>query len=181
MTMNTTHDSKPLLSLVALVALGAFAAAAGCDSSRAQAITATGAQVDNGGVDFSDPFGGCTLGGDHFPLECSQRGAPCTGGSEGTLCGPGGCSPETFHVMCDHTCQVDADCPIPATGDSRPVCQTEFHFCQLPCGGTTTCPVGYTCQASEPWLPHDGAGNPLGLPMLCMQTITITRPDGGTN
>jgi hypothetical protein len=154
---------------------------AACDASRGTAIVSSGIQVDDAAVDFSDPFGGCQIttsspGNDIFPLACSQRGAACTGGGSGS-CGPEGCA-QVFHAMCDHTCQVDADCPVPSTGDSRPVCQTAFHFCQLPCDDATACPSGYTCQASASWLPQDTNGNPLALPFLCMQTITVTS-DGG--
>lgn len=172
-------DSHRFLPGAALAVLGLMV---GCDTGRGSLVSSSGAQVDHGQVDLGDPFGACQITRSEpanaiFPLACSQRNAPCTGGSEGAVCGPQGCPPQVFHVMCDHTCQVDADCPVPSTGASRPVCQPDFHFCQLPCDDATACPAGYTCQASEPWLPHDGAGKPLGLPFLCMQTITV--PDAG--
>jgi hypothetical protein len=41
------------------------------------------------------------------------------------------------------------------------------------------CPIGSTCQDGK-WMGVDAAGNPLGLPLICMQTITVTPGlDGG--
>lgn len=124
-----------------------------------------------------DPFGACldtSVGDPSFA--CSQRGAPCAGGGHGhSQTGDDGYISGEYHVMCDHRCDVDADCPVPETGDSRPVCQTDYQFCQLPCDPSTICPDGYTCQPTDEWLAKDGDGNPIALPFLCMQTITVMK------
>jgi hypothetical protein len=169
-------------ALVAVAALGACVQTKG--SALVSAEPSAESELDGSSADLSDPFGGCVprTGGETSPLVCSQGRTPCAGGSEGASCDPPGHCPslETFHVMCEHICYVDADCPVPRTGTSRPVCQTDFHFCQLPCDDATTCPVGYTCQNTQLWFGTYSSGKPVALPQLCMQTIPLVRnSDGG--
>jgi hypothetical protein len=111
-----------------------------------------------------DPFGAC----DAELFECSVRGAGCGGWSDPRACNSSGCEPERHHIACHHFCGTSADCPVPLTGDSQPVC--EQQFCQLPCD-TATCPNGYQCV--EP------VGGSVGyyLPKVCMQTFEGDVPN----
>lgn len=55
---------------------------------------------------------------------------------------PSGC-------MCWVACTVDADCPVPATGDAVPWCEPLMipdGVCHLSCAGGETCPDGMTCS-----------------------------------
>ncbi len=174
-------------SLSILLAMNAFLIAgtlAGCEANPARPITSVGNHsIVTGDADLSDPFGSCVVGttdSPFFPLVCSRAAGLCTGAGEGTSCNATGCTPSVFHVMCEHECSVDADCPVPLTGTARPSCNTDFHFCRLDCSGDRDCPTGSTCQDGTKWLASDGAGNSLGLPQMCMQTITIQiSADGG--
>ena len=172
-----------LSTRIAVSALFVAGTLAGCEPNPARAIANGNVSVAGGDADSSDPFGSCVIGPSDsafFPLVCSHAGAACTGGSEGSACNAAGCTPSVFHVMCDNPCYVDADCPVPLTGTSRGSCNPDFHFCRLPCAADGDCPTGSTCQDGTRWLASDGAGNSLGLPHMCMQTITIQiLPDGG--
>ena len=168
-----------VLPVSALLVAGALG---GCQANPARAIASGNVSVAAGDADPSDPFGACVVGASpdsFFPLVCSHPGSACTGGSEGASCNASGCTPDVFHVMCDNNCYVDADCPIPLTGTSRGSCHTDFHFCRLPCTADADCPTGSTCQDGTKWLSLDSAGNPAGLPHMCMQTITLQTLDGG--
>jgi hypothetical protein len=117
----------------------------------------------------TDPFGACVPSDELFPYTCSNGIAPCTGQGVWSPCGPEGCG--VFHVVCDNTCQVDADCPVPLTGTSRPSCEATYHFCRLPCETDADCPSGHTCQDGTLWLARGADGESLGLRRMCMQTL----------
>jgi hypothetical protein len=56
----------------------------------------------------------------------------------------------TQGCSCIETCAVDAECPVPATGNAVPVCLDwgpgfENDRCILPCGGGEVCPDGMVC------------------------------------
>ena len=176
---NKSGGLSPSLSIV--LAMNAFLVAgalAGCEPNPARPITSTGAHsIVTGDADPSDPFGSCVIGDSgnpNFPLVCSDGGV-CSGADEGITCSGNGtsCTPDVFHVLCTPKCSVDADCPVPLTGTARLSCNTEFHYCQLDCSGGRDCPTGSTCQDGTRWLAKDIAGNSVGLPQMCMQTITI--------
>jgi hypothetical protein len=58
--------------------------------------------------------------------------------------------PEPSGCMCWVPCTVDADCPVPATGNAVPVCEDadviSDGVCSLSCAGGETCPDGMTCS-----------------------------------
>gem|GEM_PF-6536355 len=82
--------------------------------------------------------------------------APCDG--EPTACRIavrfGGVSGDG--CLCTYYCEVDSDCPTPATGTARPICQPYGDYivnghtadCRLPCDANTVCPDGMTCSPS---------------------------------
>jgi hypothetical protein len=102
---------------------------------------------------------GCSS--DDSPDEDSGIYAPCDGE-------PGACalatslgSSEGDFCLCTHYCDVDAECPMPATGSAVPTC-TPFGdvimdghtaSCTLPCDSKVTCPDGMECQDGECWAP----------------------------
>jgi hypothetical protein len=173
-------------TIASLVTIGVgigMAIVAGCDPIPLPAIGSSGVQAQEVGADKpanpADPFGSCLVtdvNGFLVNFDCSQGHTTCTGWGSGVTCDGGSCPPQTFHMVCDHPCYVAADCPIPATGSSRAVCHPDFHTCQLPCDASTTCPDGHTCQATAEWGLFDGAGKPIPLPFMCMQTISVTIP-----
>jgi hypothetical protein len=63
--------------------------------------------------------------------------------------------------LCRKYCQVDTDCPLPATGTATPICvpfgdvveNGHTAACSLPCDAFTTCPSGMECQSGECWAP----------------------------
>ncbi len=86
--------------------------------------------------------------------------APCSGE-------PGACRLSSFQggnggpglCLCLYYCEVDADCPTPATGSAVPTC-TPFGdvvenghtaSCTLPCDSNVDCPDGMACQTGECW------------------------------
>jgi hypothetical protein len=166
--------------------LTALAFVAGCGGKTATGVgdsnvVSGNGRSEGGGVsDPDDPFGACVLtsaSGGRWPLVCSN-GRPCTGNSQGA-CSPQGCE-QVAHVTCDNDCNVDSDCPIPSTGSSRPQCRSDYHFCRLPCSVDTDCPSGSTCQDGTQWLARDSNGESLGLPHMCMQTMSfVAGQDGG--
>jgi hypothetical protein len=138
----------------------------------------------DGSPDPNDPFGSCIVGTSappEWPFICTNGHSLCIGGTDGSHCDGGSCEPLVYHVICENRCDADSECPIPSTGTSRPSCQPESHVCQLPCSRDADCPIGSTCQDGRPWMPLDSAGNPLGLPHMCMLTLSVDAPgpDGG--
>lgn len=94
---------------------------------------------------------------------CSSAGgggtpayAPCDGKAAACLMATrfGGASGEG--CLCTYYCKVDSDCPTPATGTARPVCQPygdlivngQTADCRLPCDASTVCPDGMSCSVS---------------------------------
>jgi hypothetical protein len=53
--------------------------------------------------------------------------------------------PEPSGCMCLLPCTIDADCPVPTTGNAVPVCE-DAEACSLSCAGGETCPDGMTCS-----------------------------------
>jgi len=154
--------------------LAVVAALAGCTGRSALDDEVVSSNPSALQANPADPFGACVPGGDAtFPLQCSHAKVACTGAGVGPGCGPSGCAAGVFHVMCNNPCQVDADCPVPLTGTARASCHPQAHFCRLVCAADADCPDGFTCQDGTMWLARDPAGSSLGLPHMCMQTITI--------
>jgi hypothetical protein len=165
-----------------LVTLGlalAFGVLAACDARPLSPVGSSALAVQDQTANPSDPFGACLVDQHtHGWFDCSQGNTTCTGWGGGT-CVQGDC-PAVYHAVCDHTCQVDADCPVPATGNVQPICQTSVHSCQLPCDNNHSCPNGYVCQSTRDWGLFDGSGNPIPAPFMCMQTINDSgEADGG--
>jgi hypothetical protein len=122
-----------------------------------------------------DPYGSCILdetSSDMFPFECSANGNTCWGWGEGGHCDENGCDFGPYYAVCSHTCETDSECPVPITGDAKPICREGHSACELPCDETTTCPDGSTCVAtSTPGVIDEIDGNPMPSPYLCMQVF----------
>lgn len=128
------------------------------------------------GADPSDPYGSCELTNSRgLPFACSVSGVPCAGwgGASLGLCADADCETEAFRVVCDHSCAMDIDCPVPSSGNAVPVCISGLHACELPCDESTTCPDGYACESTASWgVEHNGV--PATLPFICMQTLSAS-------
>jgi hypothetical protein len=169
----------------ALYRLGAVSLALlgmpGCEGRLAPEIID---ELHNSGADApehanaDDPYGTCVLGGDSdvFPFRCNRPDTACTGWGGGLSrpCAEGSCLHQTFHVVCDHTCETADDCPVPLSGDVVPVCIERVHACQLPCDDDTSCPDGYSCQSTADWGLSDADG-PIPLARLCLQTFEFDQ------
>ncbi len=103
--------------------------------------------------DFPDytkgPYGYCNMTEFGLPLHYCPENSSHGGGS-------GDCYQ---WCACQVSCASDAECPVPATGSSTPVCSS--GSCVLPCGDDADCPEGMGCvdgQAECAWI-QEGEDN----------------------
>jgi hypothetical protein len=178
MRPSQTLLAHPARVFCTLLMAGAMAA---CNSTPVPAIGALAVPANP-----DDPSGACVaaepdnLFWSHYRHRCTQRGASCNGfGGSGCMWSSvtgGSCGKSTLYMVCEHTCEVAADCPIPATGDVAPICAAGHHGCYLPCSAGSRCPDGYQCQSTAAW--GELPGRPAS---ICMQRIDypeITVPGG---
>ncbi len=97
--------------------------------------TGGSSESTTGGPPPMDGYGDCA---NNDPAVVCQMDEACLG----VMTGEAVCS--------EQDCGVDADCPLPATGDAVPTCMNitgmdGINDCYLSCAGGLTCPDGMTC------------------------------------
>lgn len=163
---------RQLVTIVILNLSFGTACLVGCSAEHVTAVEETDALVSDDLPVPDDPFGVCDE-----ELICTDPAAGCGGWSDLSACSSDeACDAASYPVSCIHQCGTSADCPVPLSGDSVPVCHS--GFCQLPCDAAT-CPNGLSCVA-----PIAGSGSDgYYLPQVCMREfgpeVAKFTPSGG--
>ena len=140
-----------------MVWLGTVMAMTACGQIAAEPIDSAEQNAIVGVADPTDPYT-CEMKDGYDPdadepqlsMQCTATGGACFSNAESRATADG------WHAWaygaCEHSCDVDADCPMPTSGTSSPICfrwqDTPAGFpgsCVLPCGGGQACPNGFYC------------------------------------